>query len=233
MLCKRGLYRHAVSVRLSVCVSVTFVHSVKTNKHIVRIFCTKRHGNIPTGTPLTKALNGCGVGRNRDSEPISGFTACCEPFHAGNTYVNDRKLLWCRPLAATTAGEVFSGVFMVRPPPPWSDREFWDNFCTAFASFVSQLSRKSVSQGSTQTYHSRDKNDLFSGRGPVPSTTPILTPRRLRRLAHPYWNPKWNTPLETTAGEVFSGVFRRGRCLWSSASITTLLRLVNKYDSMV
>ena len=118
MLCKRGLYRHAVSVRLSVCVSVTFVHSVKTNKHIVRIFCTKRHGNIPTGTPLTKALNGCGVGRNRDSEPISGFTACCEPFHAGNTYVNDRKLLWCRPLAATTAGEVFSGVFMVRPPPP-------------------------------------------------------------------------------------------------------------------
>ena len=28
---KRGLYRHSVSVRLSVCLSVTFVHSVKTN----------------------------------------------------------------------------------------------------------------------------------------------------------------------------------------------------------
>ena len=34
MLCKRGLCRHAVSV----CVSVTFVHSVKTNKHIFEIF---------------------------------------------------------------------------------------------------------------------------------------------------------------------------------------------------
>jgi len=30
VLCKRGLCRHAVSVCLSVCVSVTFVHSVKT-----------------------------------------------------------------------------------------------------------------------------------------------------------------------------------------------------------
>ena len=58
----RGLSRHAVFVCLSVCVSVTFVHSVKTNKHIFKIFHhwlatpfkffnTKRHGNIPTGTP--------------------------------------------------------------------------------------------------------------------------------------------------------------------------------------
>ena len=31
---KRGLYRHAVSVRLS----VTFVHSVKTNKHVFKFF---------------------------------------------------------------------------------------------------------------------------------------------------------------------------------------------------
>jgi len=34
MLCKRGLCHHAVSV----CVSVTFVHSVKTNKLIFQIF---------------------------------------------------------------------------------------------------------------------------------------------------------------------------------------------------
>ena len=33
---------------------------------------------IPTGTPLTGASNAGGVGRNRDSELISGFTACCE-----------------------------------------------------------------------------------------------------------------------------------------------------------
>jgi len=34
MLCKRGLCRHAVCV----CVSVTFVHSDKTNKHIYKKF---------------------------------------------------------------------------------------------------------------------------------------------------------------------------------------------------
>jgi len=36
MLCKRGLSRHAVS--LCVCLSVTFVDHVKTNKHIFKIF---------------------------------------------------------------------------------------------------------------------------------------------------------------------------------------------------
>jgi len=51
-----------VSVCLSVCVSATFVHSVKTNKDIFEIFSpsgsyhssffdTKRDGDIPTGTP--------------------------------------------------------------------------------------------------------------------------------------------------------------------------------------
>ena len=49
----RGLYRHAVSVRLSVSLA-------------------KRHSNIPTGTPLTGASNAGGLGGNRDSEPISG-----------------------------------------------------------------------------------------------------------------------------------------------------------------
>ena len=29
------------------------------------------------GNPLTGASNAGGVGRNRDSEPISGFSACC------------------------------------------------------------------------------------------------------------------------------------------------------------
>jgi len=35
---KRGLCRHAVSVCLSVCVSVTFVSCVKTNKDIFKFF---------------------------------------------------------------------------------------------------------------------------------------------------------------------------------------------------
>ena len=66
---KRGLCCHAVSVHLS----VTFIHSVKTNKDIFKIFHhrvatpfwffhTKRHGNILTGTPLTGASNAGGVG---------------------------------------------------------------------------------------------------------------------------------------------------------------------------
>ena len=48
--------------------SLMFVDSVETNKHIfnffspsgsqtILVFRTKRHGNIPTGTPLTGALN--------------------------------------------------------------------------------------------------------------------------------------------------------------------------------
>jgi len=85
---KRGLCRHAVSVCLSVCVSVTFVDCVKTNKHIFKIvspsgshtilffFRAKRHSNIPTGTPLMGASNAGEVGRNRYSEPIYGLTAC-------------------------------------------------------------------------------------------------------------------------------------------------------------
>jgi len=38
MRCKRGLCCHAVSVRLSVCLSVTFVDHVKTNKDIFEFF---------------------------------------------------------------------------------------------------------------------------------------------------------------------------------------------------
>ena len=91
MLCKRGLCRHAVCVRLSVsssicvcvCVCVTFVHSVKMNKHIFKIFSpsgsslhTKRHGYIPMGTPLKRASNAGGVGRNRDFRPVSDFISC-------------------------------------------------------------------------------------------------------------------------------------------------------------
>ena len=41
---KRGLCRHVVSVCLCVCLSVTFVHSVKTGKYIVRLFS-------PSGRP--------------------------------------------------------------------------------------------------------------------------------------------------------------------------------------
>jgi len=86
-LCISAAYAVMRCLCVSVRVSVTFVSCVKTNKHIkifslsrsdtILVFPAKRHSNTPTGTPLTWASNAGGVGRNRDSEPISGFSACC------------------------------------------------------------------------------------------------------------------------------------------------------------
>ena len=89
MLCISAAY--AVMRCLSVHPSVTFVHSVTTNKDIFWYFLhhriatpflffhTKRHGSTLTGTPPPRALNAGGVCRNRDSEPIPGSSmACCE-----------------------------------------------------------------------------------------------------------------------------------------------------------
>jgi len=68
-------------------VSVTFVHSVKTNKHVfnfsppsshtILVFPYQTAWRYSDGDPLTGASNAGGVGRNRDSEPTSGLTACC------------------------------------------------------------------------------------------------------------------------------------------------------------
>jgi len=88
MLCISAAYA-SCGVCLYVCVFVTFVDHVKTNKHIFEIlsppgshtilvfFHSKRGGDIPTGSRLTGVSHAGGVGRNRDSEPISGFSACC------------------------------------------------------------------------------------------------------------------------------------------------------------
>jgi len=72
-------------VCLSVCVSVslTFILSVEMNKDIFKFFSLSGSQailvfpyqmayNIPTGS------HAGGVGRYRDSQPISGFFACCE-----------------------------------------------------------------------------------------------------------------------------------------------------------
>jgi len=79
-----------VCVCLSVCLFVTFVDCVKKNKCIFKIFSLSggqwtyqtawqySSGNPPP--PLTGASNAGGIGSNRYSEPISGFTTCCEAF---------------------------------------------------------------------------------------------------------------------------------------------------------
>ena len=71
-------------VRPSVCLSVTFVNSVKTNKCIFNFFSPSGSHTIlvspcqtlwqhPDAEPLTGELNAGGVCKNRDSRPISGF----------------------------------------------------------------------------------------------------------------------------------------------------------------
>ena len=79
MLCKRSLS----------CPSVTFVHPVKMNKHIFKnfsplgsqatlVFPYHTAWQYSNANRLMGASNAGGVGRNRDSEPTSGFTAWCQ-----------------------------------------------------------------------------------------------------------------------------------------------------------
>ena len=87
---------YAVMRCVCVCVSVTFVSCVKTNKDIFEIFSpsgshtilvffhTKRHINIRTGTPLTGASNAGGLCKNAilDEYMASLHTGlqCCQPY---------------------------------------------------------------------------------------------------------------------------------------------------------
>ena len=88
--CNRSLCYDAVSVCAcpSVCLSVTFVSCVTTNKHIIKLFPPSgSHAilvfSVPNGMaifrrkppPLTGASNAGGVGRNRDPEPIGAYLA--------------------------------------------------------------------------------------------------------------------------------------------------------------
>jgi len=118
----QSLPRDAMQARpmpsCGVCVSVSFRQNVRTwqidihlsrsyilSKRINSVFNifspfihTKRHDNIPTGPPPPNGvLNAGGVGRNRDSEPISGLIACCQRCDrlvVINTVPPDRDKLW-------------------------------------------------------------------------------------------------------------------------------------------
>jgi len=79
---KCGLCCHAVSVRPSVCPSVTFVSCAKTNKDIfeffspsgsdtILVFPHQRGADIPTGTPLTGASNARGYDKMTTFSQIS------------------------------------------------------------------------------------------------------------------------------------------------------------------
>jgi len=88
MLCKCGLCHHAVCVCVSVCVSITFVDSVKTNKRIFKI-CWPSGSHTILVFPYQTAWqysNGNhpneGVERRRGRQKSrfwanTGFIACC------------------------------------------------------------------------------------------------------------------------------------------------------------
>ena len=96
---KLGLCRHAVSV----CLSVTFVDHVKTNKHIFEIFSPSGSHAILVfpyqtgwwyshGNPLNGGIE-CrwGIGRNRDSGLIAGYGRWLDVRSAKNIY---RRWSW-------------------------------------------------------------------------------------------------------------------------------------------
>ena len=69
----------SLSLSLCVCLSRSWTVSKRINvasKFFNRRVATPRHSNIQAGTPIIRASNAGGIGRNRDSEPISGLTAC-------------------------------------------------------------------------------------------------------------------------------------------------------------
>ena len=80
--CGRAVYVRP-AVRSSVCLSITFVYSVEMNKRIFNFSPSDGHSLLvfpyqtlwqySDGDPLTKALNAGEVGKNCDSQPISGF----------------------------------------------------------------------------------------------------------------------------------------------------------------
>jgi len=112
MLCISAAYAIMRCLSLCVCLSVTFVNSVNTSNHIFKnvspsgsqailVFPHQTAWQYSDGNPLglMGASNAGGVGRNRDSESISGFTAyavkrssgkcsklsCDEPWRVYNT----------------------------------------------------------------------------------------------------------------------------------------------------
>jgi len=117
---------------LCVClVSITFVHSVKTNKHIFNIFHRRvsSHSSFsitngmaifrrePTSL-LTGALNAGGVGRNRDSGPIFGFIAMLWTLRPPGAVNNCRPISgyqwWLMELVLSTDCRPSSGVSQSR-----------------------------------------------------------------------------------------------------------------------
>ena len=104
MLCVSATYAVArcLSVRPSARLSVTFVFSVEMNKRIfnfilplgsdiILLFQYQTVWRHSDGNPLTRASNASGVGKSRDSRPVSGFIARCQRFDHQVLYTELRR----------------------------------------------------------------------------------------------------------------------------------------------
>ena len=95
---KHGLCHCVVSVCLSVHPSHSCILSKRMNifsnfpRHS-SFLCTKHCGNIPTETTLTGPSNAGGVGKNRDSRPVSVCIACYITLHYIKSYLECPKSL--------------------------------------------------------------------------------------------------------------------------------------------
>jgi len=116
---KHGLCRHAMSVCLCVCPSITFVSCVKTNKNIfeiislsgsqaILVFPCQTGSRHADGNPPNGGIE-CGWGRQkRDSERISLHTLhtglqCCKPYESQSVKIKPR---WTASSQALTAASV-------------------------------------------------------------------------------------------------------------------------------
>ena len=137
---KGSLCHHAVSVRPSVRVSVTFVDHVKTNKHIFEIFPPSGGHTIlvipyqmgrrySDRNPLTGASNAGGVGKKRDSGRISGFAAY------GSTVLSTYESRSMKNKAATNGGKrrAFTAASVVDPLFTQEDDEVFVTGSTLYA----------------------------------------------------------------------------------------------------
>jgi len=93
-------------VCLSVCVSVTFVYSVKTNKHIFKFFSPSDSQTIlvipyqtswqySDGDALTGASNASGVGTDRDTGRIPSYRSMSAAAQTTTTTVTVNSAVYC------------------------------------------------------------------------------------------------------------------------------------------
>ena len=188
---KRSLCCDVLSVCQSVRLSVTFVYSVETNKrylqklspsgnHTILVFPYQTLWQYFDGDSLTTASNAGGIGKNRDSRPVSGFIACCQRYDGPDVCItlggrtvrppsvirtaaapNRGKLLTL--IAGKTDDEVFMTSFNVTPKTTEHNlivRSFKSEAITTITRGQSNLT-KSASRGAHSPVRGHPRGSKF------------------------------------------------------------------------